>query len=469
MKRNLLVLVFCSLLLVGCTTQKESSFNNSSTQNSGEITSDNSGGTSQGSNGSSNQSSGNNSSSGGNSSEGASSEEQSDLDKAEDLGVMTVAQAKEYILNHTSDISLNTADIGIDKTHKITIKAYALEKFDLVKTKKAFGLDVSYPAKVVMGDHTDYIACASNNGDGKTLFGKVGDYAGQSTSRYEVTGFPSIYLGQPEICVPDQSFSWNQSMDITKNIDAYYDSSITLDSLYNSAKNMHYNCAGHGYGDIVKVENLTCYDLVSGNLYLFTNGTSMIKVLKGTCTATVGSKYNVVGMLTIQNYSPAIRALKIESVSNSGDALDLSSAIVQGATALRSIPTPKEDTNTRYDNFVMSFKNIYKADVYLGIETHSSKCYVGFTDSYLGSSDFINGNELALSKGFVYINNNNFWNTTETELAKYNGYYEDYICENKAATIYYVPAQMSEYKTYSSTKYPNWKVTLIRETIPSVS
>lgn len=468
MKRNLLALVFCSLLLVGCTTTKDNSFSGSSTQNSGETSSEaNSSGTSQGSNGSSNQSSGGNSSS-----DEDSSEDLPPIDTADDLGTMTVAQAREYIINHASDIELNSGQIGIDYTHKMTIKAYALDKVNLVKTTKNFGLNVSEPTKVIMGDHTSYISCASKTGEG-TLYKKVADYAGQDTSRYEVTGFPSMYRGQPEIYVPLNSYVFNEHLDITKNIDAYVDEQniLDIDGFYNRAKDMNYNCAGHGYEEIVKINNLTCYDYVDEK-YLFTNGTSMIKVLKNRVTAITGKKYNIIGLLTIKNYSPAISAYKLESVAGDGDALDLSSATVQGASALRAIPTPKDDTNTRYDSFVMSFKNIYKADAYMHVETHGGNNYVIFKDTYpnLGKN-YIEGVNEALYRGFVYINNNNFWNASQDNLERYNGYYEDYICENNAASIYYVPAQMSEYIKYSgnNVKYPNWKVTLIRETIPSVS
>ena len=125
---------------------------------------------------------------------------------------MTIQEARDYIAS--LDISTNSFGNGVDETHTITIKGYALNKFDLVKSKKDFGLNVSYPAKTIIGDHTGYIGCASNGGSqGTTLFGKVGDYAGQDTARYEITGYPSLYLGHPEICVPDNSFNWNQNLE----------------------------------------------------------------------------------------------------------------------------------------------------------------------------------------------------------------------------------------------------------------
>jgi len=470
MKKSLLALVVCSLFLAGCTTTKA----NFSTQNSGKTSSEtNSSGTSQSSNGSTNSSAGGNSSTGGSSSDEDSSEDISDIDAAEDLGVMTAAQANEYLLNHASDIPVNSFGNGVDKKHKITIKGYALNRFDLKKETKNFGLEVTYSGKVVIGDATDYVVCATGvTSEGTTLYGKVGDNAGKDTSRFEVTGFPSISLGQLELCIPSRSFTWDEDLDVQKDIESYVYSTMTLDQFYETATDIPYNCAGHGYGNYVKINNLTVRDFDAGSgqgVYLMTDGTNMLKVVRDSnaLSMSVGSKYNIIGIMTTANYSPAIRLLKAESVLGPGDSVDISSASVLGSVDLRKIQTSKDDTLQRFPNFVKLFRHIYKAEVYLsGHITTNSKIYIGFSDEYLGSS-YQTSRDVAVSKGIVYIDNDYFWDTTQTKIDSKNGY-KNYINQNQKVTIYYMPQQL-EYLTYSGKQYPVWKVVLLPETIPAVS
>ena len=116
--------------------------------------------------------------------------------------IKTIKEVREMCEQYVTN--LNASKIGVDMEHKVTIRAFAAQKFDLVKTKSSFGLDKSAPAKVLFFDESGYICAASNGGSsGNTLFGKVGDYAGKDGSYYEVSGYLSIYLGKPEIYVPE--------------------------------------------------------------------------------------------------------------------------------------------------------------------------------------------------------------------------------------------------------------------------
>ncbi len=461
MNKKLIFSLIISFALVGCSTSN--SFSNSLLSSNGtSLSSEESGDSST--NQSSTTSSGGNSSSGnssnGNSSSSSSSSEQGDQ-------IMTIAEARSYI--STLSIPVNSYGNGVDETHPITIKGYALTAFDLVKTKKDFGLNVSYPAKVIIGDATGYIGCASKGGtSGTTLFGKVGDHAGEDTSRYVITGYPSMYLGHPEISVPDNSFTWDQNLDVDKDISKYYDAPITVEQYFNLAKDVQYNCAGHGYGDIVTINSLTCYHYDSGSkVYYFTSGESIVKVVKEKLTASIGLVYNVTGIITTKDYAPALRGISLTKVEETPATNNLSSAISRTATELRNIKTSKDDTNQRFDNYILSYKNIYKANVYIGAETDSGKLNFFFSDTYQGAN-YIEGKNPALAKGVVFIDNDYFWNVTDSAAQSHNGYYADYLSENLTTTIYYIPVQLT-YVTYNSTVYPFYKVLLLPETIPAMA
>ena len=452
MKKQFIGLTLLSLILSGCMLfPKRTTSSSSDSLSTTSTTSQTASTTSQG---------GNSSSGGTTTSVGTSSEQTtSSEDDVTDLGVMTIKEVKEYIAAHP--ILTNTAGIGVDYTTKVTIKAFALSRFDLVKSKSSFGLNVSYPAKVMMGDATSYIACASNNGDGSTLFGKVDKYAGQDTSRYEVTGYLSMYLGQPEICVPDKSFTWNEKLDITRNDEAYVEKDITIAEYFTLVKDVKYNCAGHGYGGFYKIKNVTCYHYDAGsNFYYFTDGNQIVKVIKDTLVCSVGLNYDIIGSLSTANYCPALRGLKATQVSGDKATIDLSKAEELTATNLRKIETSQDDTDKRFDNFVLSFGKIYKATVYIGLVVENYKYDTVFTDTYLGESAKT-GRDASGASGCIFVQNENFSGAELDELEKYNPYYADYALENTTIDVYYIPY----YLRYSSKK-PIWKVFLLPETFP---
>lgn len=461
MKKTFLPLLAISLLLTGCKLFPSSG----SSSNSSSATSSISG------------SSGSNSSSAGSSSSGqssSSSEETSEEDVGDvtKLGLMSITDAKAWLEAHKSEIPVNTQGNGVDKTRMITIRGNVVGRFDTVKTKKDFGLDQNKPGRVVLGDENAYMVCESDTSSKVTcLYDKIGaDYVNEDTSKYEVTGYPAICMGKLELMIPSSKdyYEWNDKLTVGKDVSKYIDETIELSAFFNKVKDTKYNCAGHGYDKVYKVTGLTCYYLdASSGIYLFTDGTRLLKVLKENLTATVGQKYDVVGIATTKDYAPAIRAMAITAATGEAATLDYSGAISQTTAQLLANKTSKDDTNTRFDNFVTSFGNIYKSEVYICAETDSGKLNFGFSDDYKGNA-FIEGKELACSKSIAFIDNKNFWNTDEVSAAKYNGYYKDYLSENVKTTIYYIPWQISEYKTYNKKSYPLYKVFLLPETIPPV-
>lgn len=459
MKRKLLLLVLSSLLLSGCNVLDNlKPKNSSSNSNTTSFTS-------------SSISSSKDDSSSPTSPTSSSEPETPDPgevpdDDVTDLGVMTIAQVREYIVSHKPE--LNSHEVGVDYKHKVTIKAFALDRFDLVKAKDAFGLNVSYHAKVMMGDATGAIACASNAGDGTTLFGKVDSYAGEDTSRYEVTGYLSIYLGQPELCVPNNSseytwFTWNSSLDINKNPSVYVKETINLEQFYNLEKDLKYNCAGHGYGDYYRINGLTCiYTDSSGGFYYMSDGDRYIKVIKNNISLSVGGVYDIIGYLSTKDYQPALRALVQYNSASASYSYDASKRESITTSNLRNNKTSQEDTDQRFDNFILSFSKLYKATVYMGLVTENSKYYVCFHDEYKGENP-LTGKDQQGANGAIFIDNNNFWNVSASALEQYNPYYTSYIMENTTVELTF----MLESIRYSSKK-PIWKVVLLPETIPSM-
>ena len=136
----------------------------------------------------------------------------------------------------------------------------------------------------------------------------------KDTSRYTVSGYLSIYLGQPEIVVT--SFMWNEKLDVTLDVDKISKDNISITEFYEKAAAVNYNCAGHGYGEVYTIKGLTCYyDESAGqgkDWYNFTDGTQNIRVnAYNLGSVSVGSTYDVTGIISLQNLSPIIVAFKI--------------------------------------------------------------------------------------------------------------------------------------------------------------
>ena len=265
------------------------------------------------------------------------------------------------------------------------------------------------------------------------------------------------------------SFSWDQNLDITWNKEVISESTVDLAGFYEKAQNVNYNCAGHGYGEVVTINNLKCFNLEtdgSGKRYYnFTDGTKNLRVNAfNLSTVTVGSIYNVTGIISVKNLSPIIIAFDLSKV-NDATPFDFDYiSVSQNMTIeeLRGIHGSQDDTETKYPAVIAAYGNVYKTTGYLCVVEEGGKLYVGLSDSYKGEN-FISGKTNAMANfGVALIKNDDFWNTTEETLAKYNPFFEEYLCENAPLDVYYVARQQS----FSSNK-TCWEILLIPEFIDS--
>ena len=387
------------------------------------------------------------------------------------LGVMTIKEVRNYILAYP--VQKNAYGNGVNDKRVVTIKGFALAKINLEKSKAEFGLDVSEFGKVIMADASGYIGVASKvSGDGKTLYGKVGSYACTDTARYVVTGYLSEYLGHPEILVT--SFTWDKTLDITWNKSVVSEATVNLETFYDTAKEIYYNCAGHGYGQVYTLRNLKLYyseaDGQGIRYYNFTDGTRNLRVnAYNIDTKTVGKYYDIVGITSIKNLSPIIVAFDItETVSP--EEFTFSYWTVSQTTTLselNAIHGSQEDVDTRttrFDDAVCAYGNFYKTEGYLTLVEQGGLYYVGISQTYLSNVTInkpITGKDNACTNyGVTLIKNENFWGAEASEIQKYNPFFEDYVCENLQITLYYTVRQQ---RYVSST--PIWEILLIQDSI----
>ena len=377
------------------------------------------------------------------------------------LGNKTIEEVRALCQTYVTET--NVADIGVDMTRTVTITSLAIERFSLVKTKSAFGLDVSAPGKVIMADSTGYIACASSTGQG-SLFYKVDDHAGESTSKYQVTGYLSIYLGQPEIYVPGNTYSFNSSLNVSYDPFTVSEGEIDMAEFYTKARDNKYNCAGHGYEGIYTVTGVKCLEK-SGDIYLFTDGEKVMKVVKDRVSFSVGSTYDIAGMISLQNYSPALRALGVRSSSEVVGDTDTSKAVGTTVTDFKKKQTSQDDTFDRFDDFIMEYGNIYKSTVYVSYYAIAGKYYVTLADTdYSSESTIISSRTTAQNeKGMVDIENSSCWNVTWEQLNQYS-VLTDYVDYSIAVELYFTAWQLD----YLSSK-PVWKVHVIETLIPPLN
>mgnify|MGYP003313432763 CR=1 FL=1 len=381
------------------------------------------------------------------------------------LGEMSIAEVKTYIAEHP--VKKNTFGNGVNENRYVTIKGFALAKIDLEKFTADFGLEVSEHGKVILADNTDAIACATVvNNQGTSLWGKINEHVCKPTSKYIVTGYISEYLGHPEILVT--SFAWDQTLNISWTASNLSKETVSLTEFYNKAANVNYNCAGHGYGDVVTVKDLTCYyieaDGQGKRYYNFTDGSKNIRVNAFNLGSVAeGSVYDVTGIISLKNLSPIIVAFEIKSSQSAASILDYESVAtsitIQGLKAIRG---SQDDTSTRYPDVVNAYGTIYKTTGYMLAVEEGGKLYVGITDTYRDS--VITGKTNAMANyNVVLIKNDNFWNTTENELYLFNPIYDEYLLENKEITVYYVVRQLQ----YSSKK-PMWEILLLPQFVYSL-
>ena len=389
-----------------------------------------------------------------------------DPEEVINLGEKSIAEVKQYISEHP--VKKNAFGNGVNENRYVTIKGFALAKIDLEKFTAKFGLDVSEHGKVIMADETGYMGVATQvNNQGTCLWGKIGDYICKPTSKYIVTGYLSEYLGNPELLVT--SFAWDQSLDISLDVSKISSGVKTLKDFYEDATNVQYNCAGHGYGDVITIKDLRCYyseaDGQGKRYYNFTDGTSNIRVnaFNLSSGATEGNVYDVTGVISIKNLSPIIVAFEIKQSSSTVDFDYKTAAKDITISGLKSIHGSQDDTSEKFPEVIESYGNFYKTTGYMVAVTENGKLYVGISD--VARDSVITGKTNAMANyNVVLIKNENFWNTTEEQLYLFNPIYDEYLCEEKSIDVYYIPRQLE----YSSKK-PMWEILLVPQFINDIT
>ena len=387
------------------------------------------------------------------------------------LGNKTISEVKEYIAAHP--VTKNAYGNGVNEHRMVTIKGFALAKINLEKSKAAYGLDVSEFGKVIMADETGYIGVASKvSGEGTSLYGKVGSYACTDTAKYIVTGYLSEYLGHPEILVT--SYTWDSKLDITWSPSVISEATVDIDGFYARAKNVYYNCAGHAYGEVLTLNKLRLYygesDGQGKRYYNFTDGTNNIRVNAFNLTSiSEGKNYDITGIISMKNLSPIIVAFNLKQSEDQDEITFNYESVATNISILdlKKIHGSQDDVDTRTTKFpevIEAYGTIYKTTGYLTAVEEAGKYYIGISDSYIERKDLINGKDNAMANyGISLIKNENFWNTTEDELYRYNPLFDEYVLEDKAITVYYIVRQ----QRYQSGK-PMWEILLLPQFLESM-
>lgn len=278
------------------------------------------------------------------------------------LGTKTIEEVRDYIA--ANPISGNAFGNWVNEKRYVTIEGVAVARIDTVKEKAAYGLDLTYAAKVILADETGYIACASKTGQGN-LWYKVGDNVCKENSKYSVCGYLSYIQGKPELKVI--SYEYNTSLDVTYNPAELSKGDVDINGFYDEAVNVNYNCAGHGYGEVVTLKNVYCYqhesDGTGKRYYWFTDGTRQMRVNAFNMpSVSDGGNYDITGIISLKNYSPIIVAWDIKS--NAGAPafeFDYESAAVNITAAdLNKLCPPQEDTTQKQPYTIRAFASFYK-------------------------------------------------------------------------------------------------------------
>ena len=378
-----------------------------------------------------------------------------------DLGKKSIEEVKELCFNkeYVADSDLNSFGNGYSKKYKVSIDGLALTCIDLLKTKKAYGLDFSSPQKTILGSGTDYIAVASS-----ALYDKAKDYVGKATSSYTVTGYLSVYLGHPEIYAFE--YEWKQNLNIKfDSVNASTEIS-SIENFYEIASENNYNCAGHGYGEMYSLKSLKVFDKKDEQFYL-TDGERMVKAIcYATTTLTIGNVYNIYGILSLLNYSPALKITSFEKVDAVVENKFVSTSISTSIAELKEQQASQDDTDKKYPEFIQGFQYIYTANVYISACVENSNYYMIASDSYSTSKTYTTGKgNTAANYNAALLRNDSLWNRSYDELNSDKisiNPFRDYLDEEKTITIYFFRWQLDYYN-----KKTAWTIFLLSDFFPN--
>ena len=460
MKKHLpLIALLVPLLLGGCNVSETSN-------DKGEVSQENtSGSSSNHSSGSSNTDTGSHSGSG-------SSDPTSGTDTttsgggdggSSDLGVKTIAQIKALCLEHVTDGDLNEVGLGYSNEFTVTLKAVAVDHFSLEKKKAPYGL---LPfEKTIFADETGYIAVS-----GDYVFDKAKSYTDKRKSKFTLTGKLSRYFGIPELYVSGEEYTLDGTNTNAYNAFPISKETLSVTNLYTKFTNMPYNMAGHGYEDVYTVNNLKVVEKSDSNQFMVTDGYKMMKVI---CYDNLQEKsiYNMVGMITTQNWQPALRCLSYSLVTDPSVAssfpTDYQTSTDITVTNFKKIYASQDDTTTRMDSFINTFPKVYKATVYINYYLASGNYHLTCSDTYRETTDknIIQSQITAHNQyGMIEFEDPDYTQKTIEQFEAYcPKYIVDAINKNVTVDIYFMPWQC----LYSSKK-PIWKVFVLNELLPNV-
>ena len=362
------------------------------------------------------------------------------------LGVKTISEIKEYISAHPK--TPDTFGNWINDKVTVTFVGLAVAKIDMVKTAIEFGDNITKPGKVIMADSTGYIGAASDVKLDTELWEKVDKYQCSPTSKYIVTGHISYYRGNPEIYVT--SCTHDTNLDVTWNPAALSSGVITLTRFYENACDVDYNCAGHGYGQIYRLEGVRCHEDDSDGQHLdkykVTDGTKNLNVNAYNISTkmSAGSIYNIIGIISLKSYSPIIIAFSIEKVEGEAPAFDYQSVATEiTLDNLSKISGSQKDTMDRYPLVVNNFGVIYKTTGYINAITENGSYYIGISDQRVAKTDIEGKDNACKNYNLTLIHNDDYWAADAEEIERYNEMYKQgYVWGSTPIDIYYVVFQV---------------------------
>lgn len=372
--------------------------------------------------------------------------------KDKPLEISSIADVRKLCENVKN---LNSAGIGIDFNVKVRIQGWAFHKMTLVKTLSKYGYDESFPNKVFLGDSTGFIACASNNNPG-SLYYKVNDYDGNAKSKYDVIGYVSMYMNQPELYVPNNDtenyFTYNENLNVSCDFDTIAKTK-TIEEYYNDFSSICYNCAGHGYKDIVRINNVSIVDVVDSDTYIGTDGDKVIKIKKGISGLAKGRSYNIIGLVQINDYIPSLNILSSSNsdkeFSNLNENSVVSTPISDFINTFYSLPF--DDTNKNMADVIKKFQYIYKVSGYVSGYSKNGKLYVTLEPNFNDSKEYPTRENSVFIRNSITFKNDNLWNTTEEKVIKFTNI-GGYLNENVPVSTYITPILYENMKNNSSGK-----------------
>lgn len=373
-----------------------------------------------------------------------------------DLGVKTISEFKALCDQYVT--SVNEGGVGVNKNYTVTIKATAIDLMDMWKNKAPYSESSRY--KTTFADQTGYLVCA---GDSLYASANNSDYAMLRTSGYTLKGYFSKYFNKPELYVTE--FQYDKNLSIGFDIFASAkEKNLTLESLYSKFETMPYNMSGYGYDEIYTLNNIKVLEKAETDQYLATDGYRVIKLLSYKNRMSPGSIYNVAGMITTNEWRPAIRIVGEQRVSDesviASFPTDYTVAKPLTITNLKKIKSSEDETTTRMNSFIASFQYLYKADVYVSYYVKSSKYYVTLSDNKYTGSNIPTQESAHHTYGMVDLENSSCWNKTESDMTKFS-VLKDYIDADEPVELTYSLWQSKKVAKPGGGSGLSWKVYVV--------